>query len=332
MDVFDKIIKEHGWKFPKGYPDINNPLERNQLLELAKSLANDKINSLSENSETYDATIKNALKVEDIPLSKNKYQFNGQGGSTFSIKVQPDDKEIFDKLYGVKPPKVGQEVGSPGSLGVGNGEISLYWLYNYSKSGIKVDEGRQGDDPDLYFNGVGVEVKAYKTHTGTIGLGRFGQDRENLQLLSVVFGLNALSKAIKSGEAERSINPTNFKGVEIPSALQQVIDLSKIEDLDKLASNYDIFKSIKNNITTVKKELGNFSEAEEGAISLANKLLLSKLERKPGDGGYLANVKRDGDILFYGIKLDQIKNNKDLLANFGVSQSAILLKFSNIFK
>jgi len=31
MDVFDKILKEHSWKFPKGYPDMDNKEDRTLL-------------------------------------------------------------------------------------------------------------------------------------------------------------------------------------------------------------------------------------------------------------------------------------------------------------
>ena len=55
-----------------------------------------------------------------------------------NLKIKSEDKEIFDKLFAVKPPKVGQEVGSAGSLGVGNGEIALYWLYNFTNFSFKI--------------------------------------------------------------------------------------------------------------------------------------------------------------------------------------------------
>ena len=28
MDGFDKILKTHGWRFPKGYPDMNDPKDK----------------------------------------------------------------------------------------------------------------------------------------------------------------------------------------------------------------------------------------------------------------------------------------------------------------
>lgn len=37
MDVFDKILKEHSWKFPKGYPDINDPKDKEDLFAIVES-------------------------------------------------------------------------------------------------------------------------------------------------------------------------------------------------------------------------------------------------------------------------------------------------------
>ena len=186
MDSLDKFLFSVAYKFPKGYPDIKDDKDKDMLFKMVNEIVEEK-SILKESSEIYDKTILNALDIDTIPRSKNKYKFGGN--STFDVQVKPDDMEMWKKLYPVKPPKTGEEVGTAGSLGVGNGEIALYWLYNYSDSGIKVDEGRSGDDPDLFFNGVGVEVKAYKSHNGKIGLGRFGADKENLRLLGLIFGI-----------------------------------------------------------------------------------------------------------------------------------------------
>ena len=350
MDVFDKVLKEHNWKFKKGYPDLKDKEDKTLLQSIINGYlteAEEEVNIDIEDkevlgvkkaappqpkvgSDVYNATIKNALDVEVIPTTPTKYKFNGEGGSTFVEQVKSEDKEIFDKLFAVKPPKVGQEVGSAGSLGVGNGEIALYWLYNFSNSGVGVTEGREGDDPDLRFNGVGVEVKAYKNPNGTVGLGRFGADKENIALLSIIFGLNTLSQVLGDEPPEKTINPTNFNGIQLKDAMQQVIDFQIIDGLDALAAQYPLFASIKNNIDSITSKIVNFDEAEVGAIKMADRLVRSKLERKPGGGGYLANVKPDGGLKFFQINLERL-NSSDLHSSFKVSQSAILVKFANIF-
>jgi hypothetical protein len=329
MDLLDKFLNNVSYKFPKGYPDINNKQDVLILNKLLESYIKEEISLVKEGSEAYNTTIKKALGVEEIPTSKNKYPFPGKGGSSFSIQVNPDDKEIWDKLYNVAPPKKGEEEGE--TKGVGNGEIALYWLYNFSNSGIQVEEGREGDSPDLYFNGVGVEVKAYSSHAGKIGLGRFGADKDNLALLSVIFGINALSKVLGGGDISRTVNPTNFKGEDLTPAFEQVLELEKIEDLNDLASKYSIFKTLKENIDIINNALSNPDNAKDASTAMAYKMLESKLGRKPGDGGFLANILKNGDIKFFAIDLEKLKNSDNLLDNFSTKQSAIYLNFNKVF-
>jgi hypothetical protein len=329
MDALDLFFKKYSYKFDKGYPDMNNDQDVLLLNNLINEIINEKPSLIKENSEVYDKTIKRALGVDTIPTSKQKYAFNGKGGATFSIQVVESDKEVWDKLFNVAPPKKGEEEGE--TKGVGNGELALYWLYNYSKSGISVEEGREGDDPDLFFNGVGVEVKAYSSHTGKIGLGRFGADKENLALLSVIFGINALSKALGGGETLKTVNPTNFTGTDLVPAFTQVLDLEKIDDLPGLAARYPIFKTLKDNIDTLNTQLSNPDTPETAAKAMALKMLTSKLGRKPGNGGYLANVLKNGDVKFFAINLNKVEGSEALLSDFAVKQSAIYVNFDKLF-
>jgi len=36
MDAFDKILKEHSWKFPKGYPDTNDEADKALLFSIVE--------------------------------------------------------------------------------------------------------------------------------------------------------------------------------------------------------------------------------------------------------------------------------------------------------
>jgi len=329
MDILDKFLNKVAYKFPKGYPDMNSPEDVLLLKTLLESYTKEEVSLIKEGSKVYDTTIKKALGVDEIPRSKNKYPFPGKGGSTFSIQVKADDKKVFDQLYGIAPPKKGEEEGE--TKGVGNGEIALYWLYNFSNSGVSVEEGREGDDPDLFFNGVGVEIKAMDSHNSKIGLGRFGADRENLALLSVIFGINALSKALGGGDVARTVNPTNFSGKDLIPAFEQVLELEKIDDLAGLAAKYPIFKTLKDNIDTINTALENPDTAEDAAMAMSYKILDAKLSRKPRDGGFLVNVLKNGDIKFFGISLDKLRSSENLLDNFSAKQSALKLNFSKIF-
>ena len=327
MDSLDKFLYDVAYKFPKGYPDMNDSKDKDMLFKMIHEVKEEK-SLLKEGSEQYDEVILNALELDTIPQSKNKYKFGGS--STFDIQVKPDDLDIWKKLWSVKPPKVGKEVGSAGSLGVGNGEISLYWLYNYSNSGVDVTMGREGDDPDLRFNGVGVEVKAYDKHTGLLGLGRFGADKENLRLLGMIFGLNNLVKVLGKDEVIKTINPTNFKGTDLIPAMENVVKLKNLE-LGDLAKTYPLFATIKNNIDSLVNTLGSFSTAEEGARNMAHELVTSKLKRKPGTGGFLASLKESGDVRFFAVDLEKLKTDDNFLSNFKSAQSSLALNFDKLF-
>ena len=327
MDILDKFLHSVAYKFPKGYPDMKDDQDKDMLFKMVNEIVEEK-SLLNEGDKLYDDVILNALDTDSIPRSKNKYKFGGS--STFDIQVKSDDLEMWKKLWSIKPPKVGKDVGSAGSLGVGNGELSLYWLYNYSNSGVDVTMGRSGDDPDLFFNGKGVEVKAYDNHTGMLSLGRFGADKENLRLLGMIFGLNALVKVLGKDEKIKTINPTNFKGTDLTPAMDNVIKLKNI-DLGQLASTYPLFSTIKNNIDSLVGTLGDFNTSEEGASSMAHKLVSSKLKRKPGDGNFLASVLENGDVRFFAIDLEKMKNDDDFLSNFQSRQSSLGLNFDKLF-
>jgi hypothetical protein len=330
MDVLEQFIRSVSYKFPKGYPDMKDPKD----VELLFQLVNENVlvprkTEISEGpkEEKYNIVIRKALGLKDneeIPKPRGKYTLKN---GTFMEQVSPEDKPEFDKLYNTAPPKEGETEGE--SKGVGNGEVALFWLYQFS--GNKVEVGQEGDDPDLFINGKGVEVKAYKSHTGKIGLGRFGTDRENLQLLSIIFGIKALSEVLGAKSEGPAINPTNFKGTDLIPAFTQVLELERIPDLERLATQYNVFATIKQNIDTLNQNLENPTEAKEGAQAMAYKMVESKLSRKPGNGGYLANVLKNGSIKFFKIDLDKVESSENLLNDFAAKQSAIYLDFGKIF-
>jgi hypothetical protein len=133
------------------------------------------------------------------------------------------------------------------------------------------------------------------------------------------------------GEDTPSINPTNFSATILPTALKAVYDFNKIENLDELVKTYpQVFGQINKNIQTVLRFLKSPKNEEEAAIATAKRLAKSKLERKPGYTGYLANVLKNGSIKFF--KIDEGKlDGQELLDNLKVTQSTISLNFGNLF-
>ena len=215
--TLDELLLEWSYRSEKGYPSLDSPSDISLITEILKKLdlpSEEVINSLQEQvsiatddeieddepkdldgdgipdappstggSTSYDSVIRKHLGLSEdqpIPKSNNNYPFPGSGGTTFDFQVKPDDMKYWKDFWELTPPKEGETEG--GTKGVGNGEISLYWLYQHSNSSVDVKDTRGSDNPDLMFDGVGVEVKAYPKHNGKHGLGRFGQDREQLKM------------------------------------------------------------------------------------------------------------------------------------------------------
>ena len=138
----------------------------------------------SATDKLYDAVIRAHLGLTEdqpIPRVNNTYPWPGKGGATFNIQVKGDDLKYWKDFWTLTPPKAGAEIGTT-SKGSGDGEISLYWLYQYSDSGVEARGTQGSDNPDLEFNGVGVEVKAYGkiAHASAKGLGRFSSDKPKI--------------------------------------------------------------------------------------------------------------------------------------------------------
>ena len=342
--TLDELLLEWSYRSERGYPSLDNPSDMLILEKILKELdlpTSDILKSLEEQEEDstsnisikpdgtteYDELIKNTLNVDSIPRSKNTYKYPGKGGSTFSEQVKPDDLEIWQKLWTAKPEKKTEK--GVETAGVGKGELSLYWLYNYSNSKVDVDEGRAGDDPDLFFNGNGVEVKAYDSHNKKLSIGRYGSDKENLRLLGIIFGISTLARVFGGEGTDKTINPTNFKGTDLEDAFKSVAAFSEI-DLDQLAGIYPIFNQIKTNLDFLKDKL-EFNNAKEGALAMGRKFLKDKLNRKPGDGNHLVNIMKSGSMKFWLVEFSIIDSDDNILEKMGSTQSAMGLNFTKTF-
>jgi len=337
MNVVEKLYTEWAWRSKTGTPNINNPEDKLILDSLINELVGPfkEEQVIFESSQNYDAVIIPKL-IQDgfmkeggsIPLSEGNYKVPTKNGGNFIEQVSAKDMPIWKALWSVKPPTA---KGESDNLGVGKGEISLYWLYNYNKrTPVDVGEGRAGDDPDLKFPDCGVEVKAYNSGTAAISLGRFSADKLNLQLLSVAFGLNTLTNVLNPKSEAKVINPTNFNGKELLPVFQAVAKFTSLDNLDELAQQYGVFKTIKDNTEFLIRELGGVSNTSDASKEMATKILEAKLSRKPGDGGYLTNVTSKGSMHWWNIDISKIKASEALLSNFTVNQSKIKLNFSKV--
>ena len=291
--------------------------------------------------EQYDAVIRKHLGLSNdqpLPRVKGTYPWPGKGGATFDIQVKGDDLKHWKDFWTLTPPKAGGEIGET-SKGSGDGEISLYWLYQYGGSSVDVKGTQGSDNPDLEFDKIGVEVKAYGPHKDVKGLGRWSSDKPQLDALGILFGFQKLIVALEpkaSGKFPPDVSPNNFKGFQLVQAfevLQQLLDV----DLEGLGQEYSLFLDIKKRLDSLKAKIGDWDTPEEGARKMAVFFVEPKIGRKPGDGGFLVNVQNNGDCRFYGINKEKLLNHPNLIGRKGQSgyigsaSSQMYLDFNEFF-
>ena len=289
---------------------------------------------------SYDNVIAKALfgdstLVGQIPNPAGVYKLGGH------YKVDQQDMKVYSALFPVTPPKADQDIDTAvaGTKGSGNGEIALYWLL---KKSYTVTDNRSAGKPDLsVIDGgteIGVEVKAYDTKI--IGLGRFGDQRENRGLLSIVFGLKALLAGLStSAPAKRTPSLDTFNKEELTSAFETLLLFDGNKQLRDAAAtgNFvpinEIYKQVDSVVAGLGLQSGNYT-AEQGAAKMLLAFLTTKLGEKPGFGGFMANVKGNGEIAYHKIPSKQELEkmpSEIILNNVNANGAALLIRADSLF-
>jgi hypothetical protein len=324
MIVTDEILNEWSFRCHDGIVDLNDP----KKLRILKEILDENGIILNEDDETYDKVIKNSLKVEEIPQVQGRYEL---GKDT---NVNGEDSKIFRALYSVAPPKKGKEIDTAGSKGTGNGEISMYWLFNY-QPGHSAQGTQGGGKPDLNIDGVGVEVKAYDS--SRITLGRFASDKANIDLLNTLFGLDALVSTIDKAEGkDKKASSLNFSRSDISRAFNTLQDFSSNADLRELSTKYPLINSIYSKVDGLIQQLGLQPSfiAVDAAGTLLKRILLTKFKEKPGFEGYIVNVSENGSLKYIQVTEDRINkiNNEKVLENTFINQGSIIINPEELLK
>lgn len=335
MNLIDKLYTEWAWRTKTGTPSMANPEDKAILDKLIKEFTgNDNLSEevvvVEADGTQYDQVIAYALfkdvnKVNEIPSVSIKYTL----GSNDS--VNSEDLKIWKELYSVKPPKIGKEIGTAGSLGAGNGEVALYWLL--SRSGYTVTAGAKDEEPDLTINNeTGLEVKAYGKRN--ITLGRFGKDYDTRKKLGLVLGLDVLISNLTGEERAASID--SFNKDELIRGFATVAKFSTNSNLRGAANDFEIINEIYQKIDSLTTDLGldQSFKPKEGAAAILRQLLETKAEKKPGYGGYMVDVSEDGKISYIQITKDKVESldSDTILKYVSANGSALKIYPEELFK
>jgi hypothetical protein len=303
-------------------------MKNEQDILLMEQILKEELNiNLNEagSSDIYNKLIEK--KLGSFPIPKGDYKLGDN-----ITKLSGEDGDNFKKLYPIAPSKKGQEDSNISTKGSGHGEVAMYWLLSKN---YNMTDGRGGGAPDLYANGIGVEVKAYDVKK--IALGRFGSDTENLNLLNTLFGLNSLVSSLEHDTSNlKKSNPLTFNKDDILKAFKSFHDFSSSTELRELSPNYPLIKNIFDKIDELTNKLNLSSDfiTEDAAANIIKRIISTKIKEKPGDGGYIVNVTEDGKITYINITQEKLAKaeSKVILDNSSINQGAIIIDPEAIFK
>ena len=314
----------------------------------------------------YDRLCNNHLQDAVKAYALTEQEIANAPGITIGSPSAVQDKnnqKIFDTLFDKAPPKKGDESGAA-SKAVGYGELALYYLLK--KGGSNIVDNRSAGNADLLVNGnIGIEIKSYDRITSKITIGRFKSAGNKVgikldALLNAIFSLSTLEAMsrtsnkpvmeaiIEAGSKTTTVvNTDNWTGEHMKFAFEHIRDfnLKMNNALEQAAAvgfnldQYPVFTTIKNSTETIRNYLkqagvvdGSLNNPELNAAKIINYVVRAKLAEKPGDQGYIVNVKPPklgGTLEWYQVNLSNIEKASSL--DNGKASGASLSVSINLF-
>jgi hypothetical protein len=340
MDILHEILEENG---------LNGSIFVNEVDQLDQAFIDAKPVEETQSDQTlepgYDDLIIEELMrsgwYEDnpdlptgtIPAALGKYPYDQ--GKTFKLDIKEKrDQEIFKLLFKIAPSK-----------DVGNGEVSLYWLYQHSGVGAKDMRGKENPDLVVGPSEVPMEVKSFDSHNQRIGLGRWTKFKEVQRLLINTFAIASLTDTFKKGTVPKmNYSEVTFTAKPLTKAFEAMATFLNLDGLKDLIKTYpdifgNIYKQCQYVIDTLELDLKDIlDEPKKGAAALLVRLVSEKFYLKPNMErpiGYIASILKGNplDIQIFCIDLDALKlvDPNVIADNVGINGSSIDVNYSIIF-
>jgi hypothetical protein len=252
-----------------------------------------------------------------------------------TIQLSENDKKTFSLLYSLKPTTID---GRENNNTIGNGEIAVYWLLKYNSSqqfqSIITNSKYNSKLPDLQVNGTGIEVKAYENNP-RINLGRLSQAKHGdlLEMLNISYTLSTISEYDSLDKrvyySTLSVNPSQLIDV-----FKNVINVKNNVDKwkDKLYG-----KNIQIALTRLESIYSRPLSQDPVDLNkfFISELVKSKLEDKPGLGGFIINTQSDGNIKAQQITESFLRSQQfqENCVKYATSyQGSVIINMNNLFE
>jgi hypothetical protein len=317
MDVLDKFLKQYSYKFDKGYPDMNNPKDKEMLFEFAyklmekdeeidikitdKEIINNKTSTITSSEELYDIiTNKYAVDGQDVLNVDNFYNSikkSSNSNTLLNLIQKGGNKRLSSGNYDIKGVEKELYDLIMGTIKIPNGEPSELWVAFMYKGEIKGGvAGDTGITSDIDVNNQGVSLKNYAS-IATLDFGSLGKTveellRDTINLFQILSGLkvkktltrnsiNAILDAITSPEVERDMEEIieMAKTTNIATIKRLAAQIqSNLEDDDPKSLVKSFCRGIDTNIADKLNEVSWWMTINKGIVyTSSNKELFEKL-------------------------------------------------------
>tara|TARA_R110000824_G_scaffold384596_1_gene578656 strand:+ start:72 stop:1040 length:969 start_codon:yes stop_codon:yes gene_type:complete len=251
-------------------------------------------------------------RITPVQGTYKKNIFTGKKGS---FKIDKKDGKIFRKLYFI------------GDSNTGNGEVALFWLFNYKKKeGVDFyttlpptlrAKHQGGAEADLNIDDTNVEVKAYdKSFEQASKLGRWSgkdpekpgtskEDAQKRQLKNLIQALFLIDNVLNK-EAENMSDVKSFDIRQLRDASDAMCKARfAVEENRKILEDIEFFKGLLKRLDALKKMFFDLDlkdclykegdtkpvGGEDIAALIIQRIIELVIQNKPGNRGYVANLK-----------------------------------------
>lgn len=250
MDVFDKILKEYSWKFPKGYPDINDEADKSLLFSIVEGYIKEEEEigetpKISNSDSLYTLlTTKYAVKGQDVYNVDNFYNSISKSSNSdkiFSLIEKGGNRKLISGQYTISGLEKELYDLIMATIKIPNGEPSELWVAIMYKGEIKGGvAGDTGITSDVDVDGVGVSLKNY-ANLGTLDFGSLGKTVEELLRDSINLFQILTGAKVKKTLTRRSINGVldMITSDEVKKDIEEILDMAeetKVKTIARLAA------------------------------------------------------------------------------------------------
>lgn len=264
MDIFEKFIRDNCWKFPKGYPDLNNPEDKELLFKLLEEI---QIPVTEVAKDDYNLLFPEARKEAEYLASEFDLDTSSlfKAGNRNRIGVITDipRQEFFDRLADLGYERDPSVPGS-GSGGMRKGDIEV--LHKPASAQIGGGHGKENEE---IFRGILNELIKQAGGTADIKIHAGDTTVEAKDITSVVDNSKTKTGEYYKPDADLMSGEDTVLGVSIKKDGEARWESSKT----RLKDIYDNFiqKASKGEIPNLKlvqrpdaKEGKYFMQTEDG--------------------------------------------------------------------